>query len=474
MLRPVLGAAAVVACLSIAACKDSAWTPMGSAELVLSQIKLGGVSSVAKRFDSDESFARSMMNGIATGDSLWLEVASNFRPGSATAEASLSIALASALPRSPSRVLALLGEKYALEQVCGIPFLRSDSARVATYYDTAAAALSRVHDTALTKRRDGCRVALDTARNEKLARIDPAYLVKNKPAPPPPRPKKRPAKKAQPATAPDSSPDSFQLLVFCSSACELVLETDRQSQLTAPIPRDETRDAMRLLVVDDDSAILKLIARVLRDESYAIDVASTGEEARMLALVNEYDGIILDLQLGDRHGFEILQELRRSGRRTPVLLYSGLSDTETIVRGLDAGADDYVVKPVSNEELRARVRTLVRRGSANRVSEQVTTGNLTLNRLTRRVTCGKVEVDLTSMELKLLEHLMLRTGETVSRSELHDRVWDMHFDPSSNVIDAHVARLRKKLDKAGASAVIATRRGIGFVLEAVSPTAVAT
>ena len=231
---------------------------------------------------------------------------------------------------------------------------------------------------------------------------------------------------------------------------------------------------MRLLVVDDDSAILKLIARVLRDESYAIDVASTGEEARMLALVNEYDGIILDLQLGDRHGFEILQELRRNGRRTPVLLYSGQSDTESIVRGLDAGADDYLVKPVSNEELRARVRTLVRRGSGSRVSEQVTAGNLTLNRLTRRVTCGSVDVGLTSMELKLLEHLMMHTGETVSRSELHDKVWDMHFDPSSNVIDAHVARLRKKLDKAGASAVIATRRGLGFVLEAITPSSIAT
>jgi DNA-binding response OmpR family regulator len=223
---------------------------------------------------------------------------------------------------------------------------------------------------------------------------------------------------------------------------------------------------MRILVVDDDRAILKLIARVLRDESYAIDEASTGEEARTLALVNEYDGIILDLQLGDRHGFEILQELRRNGRRTPVLLYSGRSDTDSIVRGLDAGADDYVVKPVSNEELRARVRTLVRRGaSGSRVAEQVTAGNLILNRLTRRVTCGSVDVSLTSMELKLLEHLMLHTGQTVSRSELHDRVWDMHFDPSSNVIDAHVARLRKKLDKAGASAIISTRRGIGFVLE---------
>jgi DNA-binding response OmpR family regulator len=229
---------------------------------------------------------------------------------------------------------------------------------------------------------------------------------------------------------------------------------------------------MRILIVDDDRAILKLIARVLGEESYAIDEAATGEEARMLALVNDYDGIILDLELGDRHGFEILQELRRNGRRTPVLLYSGRADTESIVRGLDAGADDYVVKPVSNEELRARVRTLIRRGAgSSRVAEQVSVGNLTLNRLTRRVTCATVDFDLTAMELKLLEHFMLRAGETVSRSELHDKVWDMHFDPSSNVIDAHVARLRKKLEKAGSSAVINTRRGICFVLIAAAPPA---
>jgi two-component system OmpR family response regulator len=227
---------------------------------------------------------------------------------------------------------------------------------------------------------------------------------------------------------------------------------------------------MRILVVDDDLGLLKLITRVLRDEAYAVDTASTGEEARTLALVNDYDGIVLDLELGDRHGFEILQELRRNGRHTPVLLYSGHAETESIVRGLDAGADDYVVKPVSNEELRARVRTLIRRGAgSSRVGEQTSVGNLTLNRLTRRVTCSGKDVSLTSMELKLLEHLMLRTGETVTRSELHDKVWDMHFDPSSNVIDAHVARLRKKLQKAGASASITTRRGIGFVFEPVTP-----
>ncbi|HJQ09445.1 MAG TPA: response regulator transcription factor [Gemmatimonadaceae bacterium] len=227
---------------------------------------------------------------------------------------------------------------------------------------------------------------------------------------------------------------------------------------------------MRILVVDDDRAILKLIARVLRDEAYAVDTASTGEEARMLAMVNDYDGIILDLQLGDRHGFEILQELRRTGQHTPVLLYSGRADTDSIVRGLDAGADDYVVKPVSNEELRARVRTLTRHGLRARLEEQIRAGNLVLNRLTRRVTCNDHEVALTAMELKLFEHLILRCGEIVTRSELHDKVWDMHFDPSSNVIDAHVARLRKKLRQAGATYEISTRRGIGFTLSANSPT----
>lgn len=221
---------------------------------------------------------------------------------------------------------------------------------------------------------------------------------------------------------------------------------------------------MRILIVDDDSAILNLMKRVLNDEAYAIDLASTGEEARTLALVHEYDGIILDLNLGDRHGFEILQELRRAGRRTPIMLYSGKGDSETIVRGLDAGADDFVVKPVSNDELRARVRTLVRRGASSRVGEQITVGNLTLNRLTRRITCKSQELEITVTEMRLLEHLMLHASETVTRSQLHDKVWDMHFDPSSNVIDAHVARLRKKLDVAGSSAGITTRRGVGFVL----------
>ncbi len=181
---------------------------MGSAELVLSEIKLGGVASVAKRVDADESFGRSVMNGIATGDSLWLEVASQFRPGSAAAEASLAMALASALPRSPARVLGLLGANYPIESVCGIPFFHVDSAFVATYHDNAMAALGQVRDSLLARNRDACRAALDTARKEKLARISPAYVVKNNPAAPAPCPKKKPAKQAQPQAQPVTPRDT--------------------------------------------------------------------------------------------------------------------------------------------------------------------------------------------------------------------------------------------------------------------------
>lgn len=206
---------------------------------------------------------------------------------------------------------------------------------------------------------------------------------------------------------------------------------------------------------------------MLAQDGYAIDVATSGEEARLLAFVNDYDGIILDLDLGDRHGFEILQELRAAGKSTPILLYTGTDASDFVVRGLDAGADGYLVKPVPNEELRARVRSLLRRGPAPRVTEQLALGELRLNRLTRRVSLGATRLDLTPRELKLLEHLMLRSGHVVSRSELHDKVWDMHFDPSSNLVDAHVARLRKKIAAATSSVSLTTRRGEGFILEAV-------
>lgn len=181
-VRNVLGALVVITGAN--GCKDAAWAPRGSAETVLSEIKLGHATNVARRIDSDESFGRSLMSGIATGDSAWLDVAGQITPASSTAAASLSIALASALPRSPDRVLTLLGPKYPVDDVCGIPFLKADSTAVTSYYDETVSALSRVRNASLAAVRESCRAALGEARERRLARIDPAYIIKNKPAAP--------------------------------------------------------------------------------------------------------------------------------------------------------------------------------------------------------------------------------------------------------------------------------------------------
>jgi hypothetical protein len=174
-------AATCLSVVSVTGCKDSAWTPMGSAEVVLSEIKLGGAEQVSRRIDSDENFGRSVTNGIATGDSAWLEVARQITPASAAAEATMSIALAAALPRAPTRVLRLIGPKYPLEEVCGIPFLKADSSAVITYHDEARAALVTVRDSSLRNVRLECSTSLDDARDRRLERIDPAYIIKNKP-----------------------------------------------------------------------------------------------------------------------------------------------------------------------------------------------------------------------------------------------------------------------------------------------------
>lgn len=173
--------------MAATACKDTAWTPRGSAELVLSEIKLGGAANVSRRIDADEGFGRSVMNGIATGDSAWLDVAGQITPASSVAAASLSIALASALPRSPERVLAMVGPKYPVSDVCGIPFLEPESTRVTSYHDEVVVALGRIRSAPLAQARDACRAALDQARERRLERIDPSYIIKNKPVAPPRR-----------------------------------------------------------------------------------------------------------------------------------------------------------------------------------------------------------------------------------------------------------------------------------------------
>ena len=224
---------------------------------------------------------------------------------------------------------------------------------------------------------------------------------------------------------------------------------------------------MRALIVDDDATLTTLVRRLMEEDGYAVDTAASAEDGRMLAMVNEYDAIVLDLTLPDGNGIQIIQSLRRDGKKTPIIVLTGTKDSEVTVRALDAGADDYLTKPIAFAEFKARVRALVRRGGAQR-TESLSVGNVVLNRLTRDVLVDGKAMSVTPKELSLLEHLLLRRGEVVTRSELLEKVWDMTFDPGSNVVDVNVARLRKKLESAKATVSIVARRGLGFVLDVVS------
>lgn len=206
-----------------------------------------------------------------------------------------------------------------------------------------------------------------------------------------------------------------------------------------------------------------LTKQVLEQEGFAVDHATTGNDAQTLAFVNDYDAIVLDLGLPDRNGLTVLQALRKDGRTTPVIVLTGANDSATTVRALDAGADDYLKKPIVIEEFRARMRALVRRGGATR-SEQLAAGNVVVNRLTRQVLVDGKECALTAKEFQLLEHFIMHQGQVVTRAQLLEKVWDMHFDPGSNVVDVHVTRLRKKLESSTANVKITARRGMGFVL----------
>ena len=220
---------------------------------------------------------------------------------------------------------------------------------------------------------------------------------------------------------------------------------------------------MKLLVVEDDRMLSALIRRALVEDGFAVDVASDGEQGEALAFVNEYDGIVLDLGLPGKSGLQLLQQMRQEGRSTPTLILTGRRAKQDIVRGLDTGADDYLIKPFDLDELKARVRALVRRGGSRR-AENMAMGGVLLDRRKRLATIDGQQLRMTPKEFALLEHLMMKADEVVPRTELLEKVWDFHFDPGSNVVDVHVARLRAKLRLANASVRLETVRGIGFML----------
>jgi two-component system, OmpR family, response regulator len=220
---------------------------------------------------------------------------------------------------------------------------------------------------------------------------------------------------------------------------------------------------MKILVVEDDRKVAGFIEQGLKEEGYVVDVAPDGDEATMLAHVYDYDVILLDVVLPRKNGFQIATELRREGRQTPILMLTSRDATEDVVRGLDAGADDYLAKPFRFDELLARIRALHRRGGAERI-ETLTFGPIVLDRLRHAVTVRERPFELTPKEFQLLEYFLLHPEEVVRRTTLLEKVWDMHFDPESNVVDVHVGNLRRKLAQAAGESLIQTIRGVGFSL----------
>jgi heavy metal response regulator len=221
---------------------------------------------------------------------------------------------------------------------------------------------------------------------------------------------------------------------------------------------------MRVLVIEDELRVRSFVERGLREAGFAVDAAADGEEGLRLGLVNPYDAIVLDLMLPKRDGLSVLRELRGAGRATPVLVLSARDEVEDRVRGLDAGADDYLPKPFAFAELLARVRALLRRGTARPSLLEI--GDLRVDLLARKADRGGTKLDLTQKEFALLEYLARHADEVVTRTMISEHVWDMNFDSFSNVIDVYIRYLRRKIDEPFEKKLIHTRRGVGYMLSA--------
>ncbi|PYU00569.1 MAG: DNA-binding response regulator [Acidobacteria bacterium] len=222
---------------------------------------------------------------------------------------------------------------------------------------------------------------------------------------------------------------------------------------------------MRILLVEDERKVASFIARALRENTYAVDVAESGEKAIEFGTDVPYDAILLDVRLPGMSGIEVCRELRQRGIEAPVLMLTARGLVEQKVEGLDAGADDYLTKPFVLTELLARVRALVRRGfhSGN---AKLRYADLELDRHRRRANRGKEVIPLTSKEFALLELLLLRAPELVTRSEIVEHVWDCHFDSETNLVEVYVNRLRQKIDHERPAKLIHTIRGVGYRLGA--------
>ena len=225
---------------------------------------------------------------------------------------------------------------------------------------------------------------------------------------------------------------------------------------------------MRVLVIEDDTDVARYIVKALKEAGHIHVHADNGTDGLFLATTEEFDVMIVDRMLPGPDGLTIIRTLRASDTNTPALILSALGDVDDRVKGLRAGADDYLTKPFSPAELLARLEALVRRSKhSGAVAETIlTVGDLELNLLTRSVQRGAQTIDLQPREFRLLEFLMRNEGNVVTRTMLLENVWDYHFDPQTNVIDVHISRLRQKIDRNFSTPLIHTVRGAGYVLRA--------
>ena len=220
---------------------------------------------------------------------------------------------------------------------------------------------------------------------------------------------------------------------------------------------------MRILVVEDDPEVQEFLLRVLREAAWAADAAPDGARALQALAVNEYDLAVLDVGLPDIDGFEVCRRLRARGDRTPVLVLTARNAVNDRVRGLDAGADDYLAKPFAVNELLARLRALARR-PATAFDPVLTLADLSLEPASRRVTRAGADITLSAREYALLEYLLRTARRVVSRAQILDHVWDDNFDPVANAVDVLVGRLRRKIDREGLAPLLHTVRGAGYIL----------
>ncbi|HOA98485.1 two-component system response regulator RppA [Candidatus Sordicultor fermentans] len=220
---------------------------------------------------------------------------------------------------------------------------------------------------------------------------------------------------------------------------------------------------MRILVVEDEKRLAEVIKKGLVEEGYSVDVAYDGAEGQYMAESASYDLVILDIMLPKKDGVTICQELRIRGINTPILMLTAKDSVEDRVKGLDSGADDYLVKPFAFSELVARVRALLRREALSKASK-LQVGNLVMDTLTREVWRGDKKIELTAKEYAILEYFMRHPNMVVTRTMLMEKVWDYDFEGISNVIDVYIRRLRLKLDEEGAESIIETVRGAGYRL----------